>query len=116
LSHACKQADSDTTTGYPSFSDVNREHIYVQTLKREDTTDTLPNGVNTQIAGWRKYAASTIYAGDYFTSVKTPMKPHGRDVFASLDGTRLPSITLLLHRRAVPQTAKTAILSALCGG
>lgn len=90
---------SDTTTVIRVSADVKQgaqitdKHIETVGVK----TDTLPAVVITQksqVIG--KYAASNIYAGDYFTTAKiTDEANTAEDVFASLDGTKVAfSITI----------------------
>lgn len=90
---------SDTTTVIRVSTDVKRgaqiTENHIETV--EVKTDSLPTGVitqKTQVVG--KYAASNIFAGDYFTSAKiTDEANTADDVFASLDGSKVAvSITI----------------------
>jgi pilus assembly protein CpaB len=90
---------SDTTTVIRVSADIKQgaqiTDKYIETV--EVKTDTLPAGVITQksqVIG--KYAASNIYAGDYFTAAKiTDEANTAEDVFATLDGTKIAfSITI----------------------
>lgn len=84
---------SDTTMVIRVSADVKQgaqiTELQIETV--EVKTDTLPAGVITQkaqVVG--KYAASNMYAGDYFTSVKLTEEANtADDVFASLDGSKV---------------------------
>lgn len=99
VSPLVNQLTSDTTTVIRVSADVKQgAQITDKNIETvEVKTDTLPAGVITQksqVVG--KYAASNIYAGDYFTSAKiTDEANTAEDVFASLDGTKVAfSITI----------------------
>ena len=99
VSPVVNRLTSDTTTVIRVSTDVKQgaqiTEGNIETV--EVKTDTLPTGVITQkaqVVG--KYAASNIYAGDYFTSTKiTDEANTAEDVFASLDGSKVAvSITI----------------------
>ena len=90
---------SDTTSVIRLSSDVKQgsqiADDQIETV--EVKTDTLPAGVITQkseVVG--KYAASNLYAGDYFTASKlTDEANTAEDMFASLNGSKMAvSITI----------------------
>jgi pilus assembly protein CpaB len=90
---------SDTTSVIRLSSDVKQSSQIAddQIETVEVKTDTLPAGVITQkseVVG--KYAASNLYAGDYFTASKlTDEANTAEDMFASLNGSKMAvSITI----------------------
>lgn len=90
---------SDTTTVIRLSDDVKQgAQITEDKIETADVkTDSIPAGViveKSTVIG--KYAASNLYAGDYFTSGKLTAEANtADDVFASLDGTKVAvSITI----------------------
>ncbi|MBO5019334.1 MAG: pilus assembly protein CpaB [Clostridia bacterium] len=80
---------NDVKQGSP-ITDADIEEVKVK-------TDTIPNGViikKNEVVG--KYAASNLFAGDYFTKAKVSGEANtADDVFASLDGSKMAvSITI----------------------
>lgn len=79
----------DVKQGSP-ITDADVEEVKVK-------TDTMPNGVlvkKNEVVG--KYAASNLFAGDYFTKAKVSGEANtADDVFASLDGSKMAvSVTI----------------------
>lgn len=90
---------SDTTTVIRLSDDVKQgAQITEDKIETAEVkTDSIPAGVIVEkgaVIG--KYAASNLYAGDYFTSYKLTAEAYtADDVFASLDGTKVAvSITI----------------------
>lgn len=90
---------SDTTTVIRVSADVKQgaQITDAQIEAVSVKTDTLPAGVlmqKSEVVG--KYAASNLYAGDYFTTAKLTNEANtADDVFAALDGTKVAvSITI----------------------
>ena len=80
---------NDVKQGSP-ITDADIEEVKVK-------TDTMPNGViikRSDVVG--KYAASNLFAGDYFTKAKVSGEANtADDVFASLDGSKMAvSVTI----------------------
>lgn len=90
---------SDTTTVIRVSTDVKQgaQITDAQVEAVSVKTDTLPAGVlmqKSEVVG--KYAASNLYAGDYFTKTKLTNESNtADDVFAALDGTKVAvSVTI----------------------
>ena len=90
---------SDTTAVIRLAKDVKQgapiTEADIETVKVK--TDTMPDGVlknKTEVIG--KYAASNLFAGDYFTKAKVSGEANtADDVFASLDGSKVAvSVTI----------------------
>ena len=90
---------SDTSTVIRLAEDIKRgaqiTEAQIESVKVK--TDTIPAGTiknSTEVIG--KYAASDLYAGDYFTAAKISGESNtADDVFASLDGSKVAvSVTI----------------------
>lgn len=90
---------SDTSTVIRLAEDIKQgaqiTEAQIESVKVK--TDTIPAGTiknSTEVIG--KYAASDLYAGDYFTAAKISGESHtADDVFASLDGSKVAvSVTI----------------------